>query len=103
MTTPNFTAETALYRTSRSYRTIRHTSGLATHVAAADRGEGGLFGGIASSTLYPAQIDRKVTADGSPDAGFAGGTCTSACCGLCTCCANSGGAACCNFCATKCG
>lgn len=98
MTTPNFTAETALYRTSRSYRTVRHASGLATHVAVADRGGAGLSGGIASTTLYPAQ-DRTVL----PDAGFAGNTCSSACCGTCTCCANSGGAACCRYCTDHCG
>jgi hypothetical protein len=89
MTTPNFTAETALYRTSRSYRTMRHTTR-----------------DIASATLYPAQFRRIMSPEGgqteSPDA-FASGTCSSACCGLCTCCANSGGAACCRYCSENCG
>ena len=99
MTTPKFTAETALYHASRSYRTLRHADGLATYDAVADRGAAGLSGGIASTTLYPAQFDRVLRLD----AGFEGGTCSSACCGTCTCCANSGGAACCNFCIDHCG
>lgn len=93
--TPNFTAETALYRTSRTYRT-------------ADHGGMGLPDRIRPSTvfpghlLYPAQLDNQTMAPDDGGDSF-GATCTSACCGLCSCCANSGGAACCRFCMENCG
>ena len=106
MTTPNFTAEASLYRTSRSYRTLRRAGGLSGHVAPADRR--GTFGlaEIASSTIFPAQVrlpgDPSTRTDTGSDAGLAG-TCSSACCGACTCCGNTGGAACCRYCFQNCG
>ena len=79
MNIPGFTGEASLYRTSRHYQTAVTSNSITQVLPQLVRGR--------------ALVNTRTV--GNVD-------CSTACCGNCTCCGNSGNSECCSYCNSNC-
>jgi hypothetical protein len=86
MALPDFTAETALYRSAGTYRTAPRLRG-------------------ASPAIHPAVdkvLDPYSTGSGETGGAMEAAACYGPCCGMCSCCGNIGHPNCCTWCIEHC-